>query len=42
FEILSISLDKADKAEHLAKFTKEHNMPWRQIYDGMYWDARIA
>ncbi len=42
FEILSISLDQKDKAEHLAKFTKEHNMPWRQIYDGQYWDARIA
>ncbi|MCH7905261.1 MAG: TlpA family protein disulfide reductase [Armatimonadetes bacterium] len=42
FEILSISLDQADKAQVLADFTKKNDMPWRQIYDGMYWNARIA
>jgi thiol-disulfide isomerase/thioredoxin len=42
FEILGISLDQANKLEVLNSFTKERKMPWRQVYDGKYWDARIA
>ena len=42
FEILSISLDQKDQLDHLNQFTKDHNMPWRQVYDGKYWSARVA
>ena len=42
FEILGISLDREKFAEKLAAFTKEREMPWRQIYDGKYWSAEIA
>lgn len=42
FEILGISLDQENKLDVLNAFTKERNMPWRQVYDGKYWDARIA
>lgn len=42
FEILGISLDKADSGPQLASFTKEKNMPWPQIYDGKMWQAEIA
>jgi len=42
FEILGISLDRAGAEEKLASFTKENKMPWPQIYDGKYWDARIG
>ena len=42
FEILGISLDQANALEKLTTFTKERNMPWRQVYDGKFWDAEIA
>ncbi len=42
FEILSISLDQKGDGDKLAKFTKENNMPWSQVYDGGFWDARVA
>jgi peroxiredoxin len=42
FEILGISLDRADAEEKLASFTKDHNMPWPQVYDGKYWQARVG
>lgn len=42
FEILGISLDQAKAEEKLASFTKEHKMPWPQIYDGKWWQARIG
>lgn len=42
FEILSISLDQKGDGEKLAKFTKDNNMPWSQVYDGGFWDARVA
>ena len=42
FEILSISLDQENKLDVLNSFTKEHNMPWRQVYDGKFWEARVA
>ncbi|MDB6064814.1 MAG: thioredoxin family protein [Pedosphaera sp.] len=42
FEILGISLDKADAADKLAKFTAEHKMTWPQVYDGKYWQADVA
>jgi len=42
FEILSISLDQKGDGDKLAKFTQDNNMPWSQVYDGGFWDARVA
>jgi thiol-disulfide isomerase/thioredoxin len=42
FEVLGVSLDQADATEKLAKFTKDNNMPWPEIYDGKYWQAAVA
>ncbi|AIE84092.1 TlpA family protein disulfide reductase [Fimbriimonas ginsengisoli] len=42
FEILSISLDQKGDGPKLAKFTKDNDMPWNQVYDGGFWDARVA
>ena len=42
FEVLGVSLDRADGAAQLAAFTAEHNMPWPQICDGKFWDAEVA
>jgi hypothetical protein len=42
FEILGISLDQPNMAEKLAQFTKERNMPWKQIYEGKYWDVSLV
>src|SRR5262249_41043718 len=41
-EVLSVSLDRANASELLASFTRKHNMPWPQIYDGKYLDTPIA
>jgi thiol-disulfide isomerase/thioredoxin len=42
FEILGVSLDQEKADAKLAAFTKEHKMPWLEIYDGKYWKADIA
>ena len=42
FDILGISLDQANAAEKLAKFTTDKKMPWPQIYDGKFWQAEIG
>ena len=42
FEILGVSLDKANKKQVVEQFTTEAQMPWSQIYDGGYWKAEIA
>jgi peroxiredoxin len=42
FEVLGISLDQANKLDSLLAFAKTNGMAWRQIYDGKFWDARIA
>lgn len=42
FEVVGISLDQADSKEKVLKFTQEQKMPWRQIYDGKYWEAANA
>jgi len=41
-EVLGVSLDKENASEVLASFTRKHNMPWPQIYDGKYLDTPIA
>lgn len=42
FEILGISFDQADKADVLAKCTKDNEMPWKQVYEGKYWETTIG
>jgi peroxiredoxin len=42
FEILGVSLDQANASEMLAKFTKDNNMTWPEVYDGQYWQAAVA
>lgn len=42
FEILGISLDQPNMAEKLAAFTKEHGMPWQQVYEGKLWDVSLV
>ncbi len=42
FEVLGVSLDQKDKAEHVTKFTSEKGMAWEQIYDGGFWKAEVA
>jgi len=40
FDVVGVSLDQ-DKDEML-KFTKEHNMPWPQYFDGKGWGNAIS
>jgi thiol-disulfide isomerase/thioredoxin len=40
FEIIGISLD--DKKKDLLDFTKKHEMPWPQYFDGQHWNNEIS
>ena len=42
FEIIGVSLDKEGDKGKLATFIKEHHMPWRQFYDGKFWQNELA
>ena len=42
FDVIGISLDQKDAKGKLTKFIQENKMPWRQIYDGNYWQAANA
>jgi thiol-disulfide isomerase/thioredoxin len=42
FDILSISLDKANAKQTLADYTAEHGMTWPEVFDGGFWNAEIA
>ena len=42
FEILGISLDQEDARTKLEEFIADKKMPWRQIYDGKFWEAANA
>ena len=42
FEIVGISLDQPNQKDKVVKFTQDKQMPWRQIYDGKYWQADNA
>jgi len=41
-EIIGISLDRAGDRKKLTDFTQQHRMPWAQIYDGQYWQSKLA
>ena len=42
FEILGISLDRENAADQVKKVTAEKGMTWPQVYDGKFWNARVA
>lgn len=42
YEILGISFDQANMEEKLKTFTKDNGMPWRQIYEGKYWNTTLG
>lgn len=42
FEILGVSLDRAETISTLPDFTRQKNMPWPQICDGKMWQAELA
>jgi peroxiredoxin len=42
FDIIGISLDKENQHDALAAFVRANKMPWRQYYDGKYWDNALA
>jgi peroxiredoxin len=42
FDVVGISLDQANSHDAVQKFVTENKMPWRQVYDGKYWDAANA
>lgn len=42
FDVLGVTLDQANSADKVSAFTRQHRMPWPQIYDGKYWKAEIA
>ena len=41
-DILGISLDHPDAGAVLSKYTRDRKMPWRQVYDGKWWNAAVA
>ena len=40
FDIIGISLDK--ERTKLTEFIKSRNMPWRQYFDGQFWQNKLA
>src|SRR6185369_5072374 len=42
FEILGISFDQENMAQKLKDFTEKNGMPWRQVYEGKYWNTTIG
>jgi len=42
FEIIGVSLDQENDKPKLLDFTKQHQMPWPQFYDGKYWQNELA
>ncbi|BCU75802.1 TlpA disulfide reductase family protein [Luteolibacter sp. LG18] len=42
FEVIGISLDKAEDKQKLIDFAKAKNMPWPQYFDGKHWENEIA
>jgi thiol-disulfide isomerase/thioredoxin len=42
FEILGVTLDKQGAAEKIKSVGRDKGMKWSQVYDGGFWDARIA
>jgi thiol-disulfide isomerase/thioredoxin len=41
-EVLGISLDQPNAADKVKSVTADKGMTWAQVYDGKFWQARIA
>jgi peroxiredoxin len=41
-DIIGVSLDQNNQHDMLVSFLKQHQMPWRQFYDGKYWQNELA
>ena len=42
FDVVGVSLDQKEAKDKLVSYTKENKMPWRQVFDGGYWNAAMA
>jgi thiol-disulfide isomerase/thioredoxin len=42
FEVLGISFDRQGMEDRLNAFLKKNEMPWRQIYEGLFWDTTLG
>ena len=42
FEVLGVSLDKKNAEEQIKKVTEKQGMTWEQVYDGNYFDSKVA
>ena len=42
FDILGVSFDRPDTAEKVKAFTEKNGMPWRQEYEGKFWDTQVG
>lgn len=42
FEILGISFDQANAEQKLKDCTAKYKMPWKQVYEGKYWETTIG
>jgi thiol-disulfide isomerase/thioredoxin len=42
FEVLGVSLDRENAEEKIRSVLAQKQMAWPQIYDGLFWKARIA
>ncbi|RYG26634.1 TlpA family protein disulfide reductase [bacterium] len=42
FDILGISFDQANMTDKLKEFLVKNEMPWRQMYEGKYWDTEVG
>jgi peroxiredoxin len=42
FEIIGVSLDRQGDRARLVEFTRAHDMPWPQFFDGRYWQNQLA
>ncbi len=42
FEIIGISLDHEEDRAKFPKFLTDHKMPWRQYFDGKFWDNELV
>ncbi|MGV3614571.1 MAG: TlpA family protein disulfide reductase [Fimbriimonas sp.] len=42
FEVLGVSLDREKATEGIRSVTAKHGMTWEQIYDGNFFDSKLA
>ncbi|MBI5768794.1 MAG: TlpA family protein disulfide reductase [Verrucomicrobia bacterium] len=42
FEVIGISLDRADSRQKLVEFMQQNDMPWPQYYDGLHWENKLS